>query len=102
PVYGIPEAGLPDSVVDVGDLRPVHRDAIAQDLRLKSMSPDAYKALAEMIVRAQTRTWGYAAGELVPEEGYYRCLRGNNHFDLKSPAEPVQLRKGDKFPECPN
>jgi len=102
PIYEIPEAGLPKLVVDVGDLRPVHRQAVAQDLRLKSMSPDAYNALGEMVVRAQARTWGYAPGELVPEDGHYRCAQDNKHFDLRAEAKPVELKKGEKFPECPN
>lgn len=102
PVYEIPEAGLPGSVIDVGDLRPVHRVAVAPDLRLKSMSPEATSALAEMIVRSQSRVWGYAAGELVPEDGVYRCLRDNSYYELKAPAQQLELKKGDKFPDCTN
>ena len=102
PLFGIPEAGLPDSVIDVGDLRPVHRGAVAQDLRLKSMSREACNSLGEMIVRAQARVWGYAPDELVPEDGHYRCARDNAHHDLPNQALEVVLRKGDKFPQCPN
>jgi hypothetical protein len=102
PLYEIQEAGLPKSVVDVGDLRPVHKNAVAQDLRLKSMSPDAYNALGEMIVRAQARTWGYAPGELAPDDGYYRCALDNKYHDLRSEPLLLELKKGDKFPDCPN
>jgi hypothetical protein len=102
PLYEIPDAGLTKSVVDVGDLRPVHRNAVAADLRLKSMAPDTYNALGEMIVRAQARTWGYAPGELVPEDGFYKCGVDNKHYALRENTAPVELKKGGQFPACPN
>ncbi len=102
PIYAIPEAGISDSTIDVGDLRPVHKSLVKSDLRIKSMSSEALLALGEMSVRAQSRVWGYAPGELVPHDGKYRCARDNAHYDLKTSSEPVELKKGGKFPECPN
>jgi YjzC-like protein len=102
PVHAIEEAGLNDSVIDVGDVRLVRREAIRPDLRLKSLSPDACSALSEIIVRAAGRVWGYKSGELVPEDGIYRCARDNAHYDLKHEPKLQELKKGDQFPECPN
>jgi hypothetical protein len=87
-------------VVDVGDLRPVNRRAVSRDLRLKSMSPDAYNALGEMIVRAPARIWGYAPGEPVPEDGKYRCAVDTKHCDLRVEMAHVELKRGEQFPEC--
>lgn len=94
PICAIPEAGIPGSVIDVGDLRPVHRDAVAADLRIKSMSPEAVNALAELMVRAHGRVWGYAADELVPTDGFYGCARDAAHYGLKFDPKPIQLKRG--------
>lgn len=102
PIYAIPEAGIKDSAIDVGDLRPVHRNLVKADLRIKSMGREALLALGEMMTRAQSRIWGYAPGELVPHDGKYRCARDNAHYDLKTPPDPVELKRGGQFPECPN
>jgi hypothetical protein len=61
----LPEAGIGAPVIEVGDLRPVHREQVAADLRLKSISNETSHTLAEMFVRSQSRVWGCAADDLV-------------------------------------
>lgn len=92
-------SGLYDiSYAVLSDLRPIRRESVDILDKIISISAPYQSKLAEQIARALARDWGYAAGEIVPKTGSYRCLRCNRWHNVENPIQ--QLVAGTPFPEC--
>lgn len=86
------------SYADLNGLRSIRRDSVGLSDRVAALLPIQQTKLTEQIARALARDWGHAAGEKVPRDGKYRCLRCNRWYDVENP--PCDLKAGDQFPEC--
>ena len=82
----------------LSDLRPIRRDSVDILDKIISISPLYQGKLAEQIARALARDWGYAANEIVPRTGLYRCLRCNKWHNVKNPIR--EFVEGTSFPAC--
>ena len=90
-LYGVSYALL-------SDLRSIRRDSVDILDKIVSLSAGYQAKLAEQIARALARDWGYAAGEIVPRTGRYRCLRCNRWYDVANPIQ--EFTAGASFPPC--
>ncbi len=102
-LYGLlkhPDDYLPESYIDLSDLRPVRRGSIGIEDRIASLARSAQNALSEQLGRSLSRPWGFAPGEFVPARGKYRCNQCNKYFGIRNPEQ--EFRAGGKFPECEN
>ncbi len=82
----------------LSDLRPIRRDSVDILDKIISLSAPYQAKLAEQIARALARDWGYAAGEIIPRTGRYRCLRCNRWYDVENPIRDFTV--GESFPPC--
>jgi hypothetical protein len=92
-------AGLfPTSFAVLGDLKPIPRDSVTVVDRVAALQPIRQKLLGDQIAKALARDWGFAANDIVPRTGRYRCLRCNRWYDVRN--EIKDLVEGGRFPEC--
>jgi hypothetical protein len=105
PVVAHPEGYYADAYIDLADLRTLPRDFVKGGTRVAALNSDYQRELAEFAAKLFGRFWGMNPdeGDVVPEDGLYRCIRDSYHHDVR-PGEisPISLRKGDLFPRCAN
>lgn len=97
-LFNIPENDyLAEMYIDVTDLRPVRREAILLKNRILALSAEQQLELSRKLSRALGREWGYAPGDLAPQEGKYRCLWCAK-FDVQ--ITEITVAKDEALPEC--
>lgn len=94
-----PDGYFEKSYVDLADVRSIHRDSVVINQRIASLSALSQVALGEKLAETFGREWGYRDGDEVPQDGTYRCHLCNWFINVDNP--PHELKKGDRFPECP-
>jgi hypothetical protein len=86
-----------ESLIDIKELHSIRPENVSMSNRIASLALPTQQLLSDRFLQSMGRRWGHAKDEVVPRDGKYRCL-GCNNYDM--PAQEVQFKKGEKFPDC--
>jgi hypothetical protein len=88
-----------DTYIDLNDLVQVNNKQIKLADRLLSLSRESATFLSQKLANFQGRDWGFAPGDIIEEDGIYRCRVCALY--LGALLEDQALKKGQQAPGCP-
>jgi hypothetical protein len=102
PVPASGATGIPESYIDLAEIRSVDKRSLKAGIRLSGMLAATQREFGDHVAQFFGRAWGDAAGTPAPRDGKYRCSRDNLYIDLPQEPLTVDVRTGEPLPECPN
>lgn len=87
-----------DSLIDFSHTVCLHKGLAPLNSRVLSLGREAGLRLGTKLANYYGRDWGYAEGEVVEEDGIYRCRLCAASHGL--PFVDLSLKKGEKAPAC--
>ena len=66
--------------------------------RVANLTRESQRFLEEKLARFLSRGWGFAPGDKVGSDGYYKCRLCSHYYGL--PERIISLKAGDSPPKC--
>jgi len=102
PVQASVPTGLPESYIDLSDIRSVDKRSLSAGTRICSMTSPTQREFGDHIAKLFGRAWGEPAGTPAPRDGFYRCNADNLYYNLPVEPKMIEVKAGNPLPECEN
>jgi hypothetical protein len=102
PVRASGATGIPESYIDLADIRAVAKRSLKAGTRLSSMLISTQREFSDHVALFFGRAWGDPAGTPALRDGPYRCFADVLFYDLPIEPTTIIMKAGDPLPDCPN